>query len=280
MTKFRFPCLQAHHHRALTAITNLGLLLVLYHYGLGGWQNTLLLLSQYGWLPRLMLLAVCFLLFFRSDYRSDLVLFAAGLALGYWGEWWGTTRGVWAYWNGATPPAYLPPLWGLGLLTAYRLSRLFLPLINRIFPRPVNRTARWIISGFFIGLPALTWLNSWSLLARVDWRGRLDLHFAAGLLVAAVLLVSGFDWQETFLLYLSGILLGGAYEALGTAWGEWAYITGEVPPLWIAPLWGYAVVAMVQLARLPSPLIRRLSHPQAIEYTQPGSDKASQSPLA
>ena len=273
-----FPA--ALRNRYLTCISDLGLLLALYHYGLGGWQNTLLLFSQYGWLPWLVLLIVLFLLVYRSDYRYDLPLFAAGLALGYWGEWWGTTRGVWAYWNGATPPDYLPPLWGLGLLTVYRLSRLLMPILDRLFPKPVSRTARLAMLGCFIGLPLLAFANSWPLLASVDWRGRLDTHFAAGLLAAILLLISGFDWQETFLLYLCGTLLGGAYEYLGTSWGEWAYITKEIPPLWIAPLWGYAAVAMVQLARLPIRLIRRFSHQGLTGYTLPGSDKASQSPPA
>jgi len=272
--------LHAHRQRILTGITNLGFLFVLYHYGLGGWQNALLLLSRYGWLPWLVLFCVLFLLFFHSDYRCDLPLFAAGLTLGYWGEWWGTTRGVWAYWNGATPPEYLPPLWGLGLLTVYRLSQLLMPFMRRIAPTPANRTTRLITLAAYIGLPVLAFARSWRLLAQVDWRGRLDLHFAAGLLVAIILLISGFDWHETFLLFLCGTLLGGTYEYLGTAWGEWTYITGEVPPLWIAPLWGYAVVAMVQLSRLPARVRRWYSHQRMAGYTQPGPDRASQSPPA
>ncbi|HEX7593625.1 MAG TPA: hypothetical protein VF429_05580, partial [Anaerolineae bacterium] len=50
--------------------------------------------------------------------------------------------------------------------------------------------------------------------------------------------------------YICGMLLGGTYEWLGTRMGEWTYITREVPPLWIIPLWGLACVAMVKLSRL------------------------------
>jgi hypothetical protein len=86
----------------------------------------------------------------------------------------------------------------------------------------------------------------------VDWRDRLDYHFLAGLLVAAALICFRFDLRRVFVLYVCGTLLGGLYEFLGTTWGEWAYITGETPPLWIAPLWGLASVAMVRLAQLLS----------------------------
>jgi len=46
------------------------------------------------------------------------------------------------------------------------------------------------------------------------------------------------------------MLLGGLYEYLGTTFGEWTYLTGEQPPLWIVPLWGIACVAMHNLADL------------------------------
>ena len=46
------------------------------------------------------------------------------------------------------------------------------------------------------------------------------------------------------------MLLGGAYEWIGTSIREWTYITREAPPLWIIPLWGLACVAMVKLAQL------------------------------
>ncbi len=266
MTNFHEPNLGNRLNRYLTWITDLGLAWILYHFGLGGWQSMRLLLSQYGLLPWLVLVLVLFLLIFRSDYRTDLPLLTSGIALGYWGEWWGTTHGVWTYWNGATPPDYLPPLWGLGLLTVYRLSQLLRPALNRIWPQPVSRSGKAIMLSLFIGLPLLAFARSWTLLAKIDWSNRLDVHFAAGMLVAGVLLSTGFEWQKTFLLYLCGMLLGGAYEYLGTAWGEWSYVTGEVPPLWIAPLWGYAAAAMVQLAGLLNSAIKRLTRWDRVEY--------------
>jgi hypothetical protein len=232
-------------HKLLTLLADLFLLWVLYHFGLGGWQSAVFLLTRLGPLLWLILAGVVFLVLYRSDYRYDVPLFLAGLGLGYWGEWWGTTRGVWTYWNGATPPLYLPPLWGIGVLTVARLAS----LAGGLHKKGLPAWAKAGMAASFFALPALAFARSWPLLAAVDWRGRLDGHFLAGLLVAAVLFLAGFDWRENFIIFLSGTLLDGAYEFLGTRWGEWRYITGEAPPLWIAPLWGFAAVAMVRLAK-------------------------------
>ena len=228
----------------ITLLADLGFVWVIVHYGMGGLANGLFLLRAAGLWAWVLFGMVLFLLLYRSDYRSDVPLFTAGLALGYWGEWWGTTRGVWTYWNGATPPDYLPPLWGLGLLTVYRLSGILAPVLRRDLPLWLQRA----LLGSFLVLPLLAFGWSWPALAAVDWRGRLDGHFLAGLLVAAVLLRYRFELRQAFLLYLCGMLLGGLYEYLGTSMGEWVYITREVPPLWIIPLWGMAAVAMTHLS--------------------------------
>jgi hypothetical protein len=233
-------------HKMLTILADLFFAWVLLHFGMGGWGGLSVLLDDFGLMPWLLLVGVMFLLFFRSDYRTDIPLFISGLALGYWGEWWGTTREVWTYWNDATPPDYLPPLWGIGLLTVNRLSSFVEPLFDRDLPK----WSRWGMATSFFVLPLVTLMASWDRLSFVDWSGRLDLHFFAGLLVAVVLIGHCFNLRRAFPLFLSGTLLGGVYEYLGTSSGEWVYITGEVPPLWIAPLWGLASVAMSQLASL------------------------------
>jgi len=229
----------------LTFLADLGFLWALGYFGFGGWQTVFKLLPYYGFWALLVLGIVLFLLLYRSDYRIDLPLFFAGLLLGYWGEWWGTTRGVWTYWNGAQPPVYLPPLWGLGLLTVYRLSRFLTPPQRRTLPQ----WAKWAMTASFFVFPILAFARSFPLLARVDWRGRLDFNFFAGVLVTLALILPSFELEETFAIYLCGMLLGGIYEFLGTSIGEWTYITREVPPLWIAPLWGLAAAAMVRLAK-------------------------------
>lgn len=228
----------------LTLLSDLWLLWVVYYHGLGGWESAGLILRQSGTLAWLLLAFIVGLLLFRSDYRWDVPLFLSGWLLGYWGEWWGTTRGVWQYWDGAMPPAYLPPLWGIGLLTTYRLGGL---LKERLPKRPGLWLRNSILVFLFVPLP-VTLLLSWDRLAVVDWKGVIDIHLIAGILVACSLILLDFDLLQVFVFYICGMLLGGLYETLGTQWGEWRYITGETPPLWIVPLWGFAAVAMVKLA--------------------------------
>jgi hypothetical protein len=237
----------------LTLLADLFFVWVLVHFGMGSLENGLALLVYFGPWSWLVLGLVVFLLLWRSNWRSDLPLFLAGWGLGYWGEWWGTTRGVWAYWNGAMPPDYLPPLWGLGLLTVYRLAGLLGPALDR----PLLAWARRLMALSFVALPLLALLLQLPLLRAVDWRGRLDLHFLAGLLAGAALIAYRFDLRRAFALYLCGMLLGGLYETLGTQMGEWAYITGEQPPLWIVPLWGLAAVAMTSLAEILRVCVRK-----------------------
>jgi hypothetical protein len=164
---------------------------------------------------------------------------------------------VWTYWNGATPPDYLPPLWGLGLVTAYRLSGFWQGAFARAVERPMPRWVSHCLVASFIVLPIAGVLVSLPALARVDWSGRLDFHFYAGLLAGAALVVYRFDLRRAFPLYVSGMLLGGLYEYLGTYFAEWSYITGEQPPLWIVPLWGIACVAMQNLAELLRQVIEK-----------------------
>lgn len=228
-----------------TIFFDLFLVWVIYHFALGGWDTAYLLLTRFGITPWIVLGIILLLLFYHSDYRNDLPLFLAGLILGFWGEWWGTTRGVWVYWNGAMPPDYLPPLWAIGLLTVQRLSRLIFH-----FKNPLPIWAQLTMMTGFLVLPIFAFARSWSLLAAVDWRGRLDIHFWGGLFLAIVFVIYHFDLPADFGIYLCGTLLGGFYEYMGTAWGEWRYITGEVPPLWIAPLWGYACLTMSRLGWL------------------------------
>ncbi|RPH75931.1 hypothetical protein EHM76_00475 [bacterium] len=248
-----FRNLVRHRNLLLTLLADAFFVCILVYFGLGGWVNAYHMLRFGGPAAWAVLSVVLFLILFRSDYRIDIPLFFAGLSLGYWGEWWGTTRGVWTYWNNAQPPIYLPPLWGIGLITVYRLSRYL------VRPRQENpalekpATHPWVsgvgAASFFV-LPALAFANSLPRLAAVDWHGRLDAHFVAGIVVTLALLLPRFELRETFAIYLCGMLLGGIYEYLGTSIGEWTYITAEVPPLWIAPLWGLAAAAMVRLARL------------------------------
>jgi len=232
--------------RIITCFVDLFFLWVLFKFGLGGCESAILLTKTFAPLSWLLLGGVVFLLFFRSDYQMDVPIFFTGLLLGYWGEWWGTTRGVWWYWNSAMPPDYLPPLWGLGVLTVYRLSQLLMPRM----PSDLSRNQVIILGSSFMLLPVLAIARSIDVLATLDWSSWLDFHFFAGLIIGLLLIIYQFDLRRDVLIYLCGTLLGGLYEYLGTSVGEWTYASGETPPLWIAPLWGLAAVAMVSLAEI------------------------------
>jgi hypothetical protein len=236
----------------ITWLSNLFFLWVIYYFALGGWNTAVTLLFHYGILPWIILSVVGALVVIRSDYRIDLPLFAAALILGYWGEWWGTTRGFWTYWNHATPPVYLPPLWGIGVLTVIHFKAWIFPWLERHISE-----GWWKLGSLsFIALPVLGFAHSWHLLTTIDWRHRLDGHFVAGCILAIFLVILRANWKETLLLYLCGTIIGGLYEYLGTSWGEWVYFTGETPPWWIAPLWGYATVAMSKLAVIMTSIIK------------------------
>lgn len=266
--------MQLTRQSSLTILSNIFLCWVIYRYALGGWEIAIQLLTQMGWLPWVVLGLVLLLIFYRSDFRTDLPLFMSGYLLGYWGEWWGTTQGVWTYWNNATPPDYLPPLWAIGLITAHRFSSLLFGS-NKEFSPWVSRLAT---ASFFV-LPVFAFSMSWRLLASIDWSGRLDIHFWAGLVVAVSLTLYRFRLRSDFGIFLCGTILGALYEALGTSYGEWKYITGETPPWWIAPLWGYACLAMTRLASITRTILTRLlskwTAPEQIEM-----DSASQSPTS
>ncbi|MBN1535972.1 MAG: hypothetical protein JW908_04520 [Anaerolineales bacterium] len=240
-----------------TLLSNLFFVWVILYFGMGGWDTALILLTNYGIIPWLILAIVCGLIFVKSNHRIDLPIFTAAVILGFWGEWWGTSRGFWTYWNNATPPLYLPPLWGIGVITVYHFKSLIFPWLEQHIPESIWKGA----SLLFIILPVWGFAHSWSALTGSDWPSRLDWHFAAGCLVGVVLIFFPVNWKETLLLYVCGTLIGGAYEYLGTSWGEWVYFTHEIPPWWIAPLWGYATVAMTKLPRFISRAIRKIFLP-------------------
>ena len=262
-------------------LANLFFLWVIFQYALGGWETAQFLFALIGLPAWIALAIVCALVLYRSDYRTDIPLFIAAYALGYWGEWWGTTHGVWTYWNHATPPDYLPPLWAIGLLTITHLRLLVQDIGNRrtrtntdmrmssAFVR-VNRRSlsKYLKAASFVVLPAVAFAYSAPRLAAVDWSGRLDAHFLAGIVVGIVLLLYRLDVDETFGLYVCGMLLGGTYEWLGTWMREWTYITREVPPVWIIPLWGLACAAMAKLSRLLVFALQKLFYRRGTEVEQ------------
>ena len=248
--------------RALNLFARLFYLWVIYHYALGGWENARIIFAYVGLPAWIALAIVVALVLYASDWRNDVSLFIAAYALGYWGEWWGTTRGVWTYSNGQMPPDYLPPLWAIGLLTVTHLRKLVMGRgLTRTAPRTDEKNLSALVRarsgpspilklGLLIIMPILAFAISAPQLISADWSGKLDVMLILGIVVGSVLIAYQFNLDEAFELYVCGMILGGTYEWLGTTMREWTYITHEVPPLWIIPLWGLACVAMVNLARI------------------------------
>jgi hypothetical protein len=55
-----------------------------------------------------------------TDHRLALLTFAAGTGLGYFLEWWGTTRLCWTYYTGETPPLFAVLAHGMAAVAFWR----------------------------------------------------------------------------------------------------------------------------------------------------------------
>jgi hypothetical protein len=66
-------------------------------------------------------LGLCVLLILTpTDYRFALLTFAAGSALGYYLELWGTTRECWTYYTNQTPPLFAVLAHGMAAVAFWR----------------------------------------------------------------------------------------------------------------------------------------------------------------
>jgi len=71
-------------------------------------------------------LAACALLIARpNNERTQLLTFAAGTALGYFLERWGTTRGCWTYYTLETPPLFAVLAHGMAAVAFWRVLHAF-----------------------------------------------------------------------------------------------------------------------------------------------------------
>jgi len=76
-----------------------------------------------------MALLLCLLLIFTpNNHRLSLLTFAAGAALGYFLERWGTTRECWTYYTGQTPPLFAVLAHGMAAVAFWR-ARLLLVMV-------------------------------------------------------------------------------------------------------------------------------------------------------
>jgi hypothetical protein len=85
-----------------------------------------------------------FLVITPPDPRRALLTFAAGTALGYFLERWGTTRECWVYWTHQTPPFFAVLAHGMAAVAFSRslhaLGFLFQRLYTTLRPAPTMRT--------------------------------------------------------------------------------------------------------------------------------------------
>jgi hypothetical protein len=74
-----------------------------------------------------------------GDKRTALLLFAAGAGLGYFLEYWGTTRECWTYYTRETPPLFAVLAHGMAATAFWRGGVLLRAFLQRRFPAGVER---------------------------------------------------------------------------------------------------------------------------------------------
>jgi hypothetical protein len=80
-------------------------------------------------------LVICALIILTpTDHRKALLVFAAGSALGYFLERWGTTRECWTYYTNQTPPVFAVFAHGMAALAFWRSAYLAQKLWSKMFP--------------------------------------------------------------------------------------------------------------------------------------------------
>jgi len=77
-------------------------------------------------------IVICVLMILvKPEYRSALLVFWVGSALGYFLELWGTTRLCWVYYTGGMPPFFTVLAHGMASLAIWRIYRIYLLWIHQ-----------------------------------------------------------------------------------------------------------------------------------------------------
>jgi len=235
--------LKRHYETLATILFDLFLLWVILQFALGGWDRAIRLLPHQGPMFWVELFVLVSLVLIKSNFKYDIPLYLSAILLAYWGEWWGTSRGVWSYPYTPGVPAYVFMTWGVCLLNVYHLYL----IVRRLEGEKERRLWSWVKILSVFALPVTGLAITWTGIVRIDWTRAADVHFFGGIVVCALLILKNFDLNETFWIFFCGTLLGALYEYCGTSMGNWSYATGEGMPLIIAPLWGLACVGMIKL---------------------------------
>ncbi|MGB3716100.1 MAG: hypothetical protein WA996_16875 [Candidatus Promineifilaceae bacterium] len=77
------------------------------------------------------LLLCGFLILTPTDHRLAIITFAAGAGLGFFLEYWGTTRLCWTYYTGQTPPLFAVLAHGMAAVAFWRTGLLLKHLATR-----------------------------------------------------------------------------------------------------------------------------------------------------
>ena len=80
------------------------------------------------------LLLCALLILSPTDHRGAVLTFAAGAALGYFLELWGTTRACWVYYTLQTPPVFAVFAHGMAAVAFWRAGLLWTQIQGRLLP--------------------------------------------------------------------------------------------------------------------------------------------------
>ena len=238
--------LKRHHVITGTVLSDLFLLWVILRFELGGWERGARYFSQGLTLWGFVIVCIVFFTLYKSDFRTDVPLFLSAFVLGYWLEWWGTTRGVWTYASKETPPVGVVFFWGICLVAVYHFHLVF----RRRRQKGQEKVLTWpkmLVLGAVLGIAVVF---AWKGFAQLDRTKHFDVHSIVAIIVGGLLILKGFDPIETLWIFLIGAGLGGLLESLATEAGTYRYVTGQGIPLFVAPFWGMTCVVMVKLAYL------------------------------
>lgn len=95
-------------------------------------------MPTFGKTATIMALLLCVgLILMPTDHRQMLLVFAAGLGLGYFLELWGTTRQCWTYYTYQTPPLFAVLAHGMAAVAFWRTGLVLQSLARRLLPAPL-----------------------------------------------------------------------------------------------------------------------------------------------
>jgi hypothetical protein len=90
-------------------------------------------------LTMLSLLLCALIILSERNHRTALLVFAAGSGLGYFLEYWGTTRECWTYYTYQTPPFFAVLAHGMAALVFWRVGMLMDTVLVQI-----RKNVRWV----------------------------------------------------------------------------------------------------------------------------------------